>query len=94
MRAEISGGREFKKHFQEVHNFRYQKIVKFIIENDYPMLLASYEKSILNPKDLVSSIIDFLDLNIQEESKQRAISRVEANNPRYHQAKSHQHHGK
>lgn len=61
----------------------YQKLVTALKSNEYPVLLISYEKALLEPKQTVSAICKFIGMDISNEDIEKVSKLVVNGDPQY-----------
>lgn len=82
LRKNISIGQDFKNSLKETME-HHIKLINFILNNDKPMILFSYEKAILNPDFFVESIVKILDIHPSKEELLNAKKAIEMNPESY-----------
>lgn len=67
----------------EIAQNRFNKIIQFIKNSKYPMLLISYEKALQNPHNFINKLSDFLKISPTTEEKKIALKTIQPDDPSY-----------
>jgi len=72
----------FTKNLILTHRKRYNLLIDFIEKNDKPILIFSYEKAMMNRKNFVRKVAEFVGIN-DEEKIENAFSEIKPNVNKY-----------
>ncbi len=67
----------------EQSNREYNELIRFVIANEKPMLLFSYEKALIKKEEFVNLLVRFLGISPSEEMIGQALASIEFDNHKY-----------
>ncbi len=62
---------------------RYTAINRYVQNTEHACLLVSYEKALLKSKALIDSLVEYLDLDVSDETKSNALKAIQTDNQEY-----------